>query len=114
MESNIKHFIPWFTTKKQGTSGKCLFKIRQMNTPVNEHVRICGEHFDPSSFLISYNGMKMLRKDAAIPAEEHAPPEQRLPLTEKTNTMLSCENIQSNEITSKETDKDEGKDTSLP
>lgn len=98
--------------KNKKLLAKWIIKIRRTNTPVNEHVRICSEHFEPSCFLISYNGRKMLRKDAiptkfsfTKPTKERAPPKQRLPLREKTNTC---------EILSKESDHDKGGDSSLP
>ena len=106
--------------KNKKVLAKWIINIRRTNTPVNEHVRICSEHFEPSCFLISHNGRKKLRKDAiptrfsfTKPAKERTSPKQRLPLTEKTNTV-NTNTVNTGEILSKQSDYDEGEDGSLP
>ena len=100
--------------KNKKVLAKWIINIRRTNTPVNEHVRVCSEHFEPSCFLISYNGRKRLGKDAiptrfsfTKPAKERTPSKQRLLLTEKTNTV-NANTVNTGEILSKESDYDEG------
>ena len=52
--------------KNKKVLAKWIINIRRTHTPVNEHVRICSEHFEPSCSLISYNGRKTLRKNAIL------------------------------------------------
>ena len=57
------HLLP--LTNKE-VLAKWILNIRKTHTPVNKHVKICSEHFDPSCFLISYNGRKMLKKNTIL------------------------------------------------
>ena len=59
------------------------------------------------------NAQKKRHPSFTKPAKERTTPKQRLPLTEKTNTV-NTNTVNTGEILSKESDYDEGEDGSLP
>ena len=70
---------------------KWIAKIRRPNTPVNEHSRICGEHFESSCFIKRPGSTRRDLRKGSVPTkfcfvtekEGRKPPTERKPIADK-------------------------------
>lgn len=70
---------------------KWIAKIRRTNTPVNEHSRLCGEHFESSCFIKRPGSTRTDLRKGSVPTkfcfvtekEGRKPPTEQKPIAEK-------------------------------
>ena len=95
---------------------KWLAKIRRTNTPVNEHSRICGDHFEPECFTKKPGSSRVNLKQGSVPTkfcfvqekEPRKPPKDRKPVekqqkisdvfTEAADAGFAEDGIENNDI----------------